>query len=409
MRNTRSSRKSSKARSQTDWAHIARRTFRASASYEVVPFDRLTDAEQSAIAEYPRDPDFFGVLRPRKASDGTVKAISRNVALLVYALQSPGHIPRQAIADDDESIIAATWRLTLDGVLEVERDGAFVSGSAAMDPGRSVIPVGASSRLSHEALRFAGRLICDDVKETERRLYLYNRRPITARWAARLSSRENLLQFVGTNDAAPTASLLARRWSAQAGAPGDPWLSWRPRRETSGGAPNHRDVTYKLYLCPRLEELPVAFPLIVETLAQSMGGPPPFKIGATAAGMLRPDKIVAYFARRDAANAMADALTSALGPMTSQPVPFAHDLNEGGLVSLGIDPPSGGARSAHDRSWRRWICRRLAAYLHVARQSDPDIEADRFALERIALEGIDTATWEPSPEAVRGFAAGAPA
>ena len=348
-------------------------------------------------------------MRPRADKGGTIKVISRNVALLVYALQSPGRIPRHAIsAADDDSILQATWRLTLDGVIEVERDGAFVSGADALGAVVEITPRGAGSRLSHEALRFAARLVCDDARETERRLYLFNRRPISARWAARLRSPDDILQYVGASDGSPTASLLGRHWSAQSVQPGDPWLHWRPRRETSGGMRDKGDVTFKLYLCPGLEELPAAFPIIVDSLAHSMEAPPPFKIGANVAGVLRPDRIVAYFARRDAAEAMAEDIARALGEMTSQPVPFTHEMDERGLVSLGIDPPAGRAIRAQEGSWRRWICRRLATHLHAAPESVSHMEADRFALARIALEGVDPATWEPSAEAVRGFSAGAP-
>jgi hypothetical protein len=167
-------------------------------------------------------------------------------------------------------------------------------------------------------------------------------------------------------------------------------------------------VTYKLYVSPKTETLPEVFPTIVDVLVDA--GAPPFKIGASAAAILRPDKLVAYFTRRAAAEEVASALATKLGGSPAQPVPFTHELGADGLISLGIDPPSGRAMLTQvGASWRQWVCRRLASYVSAAQRAGRSRDADRFALERVALDGIDPSTWEPSEDAVRGFAAGVPA
>jgi len=348
------------------------------------------------------------VLRPRGEAGGTFKAISRDVALLLYALQTPGLIPRQAVAGGDASVLDAAWRLTLDGVLEVERGGAFVSGAGALNDADDGTPVGVVASLSRQALRLVARVDEDDPVQRGRRLYQFNRRPLTPRWAERLRTPGEVLRFAGASAGSTTAASLERHWTTSGVERGAPWLSWWPReagrnrRRVAASA-----VTHKVYVSPRAEDVPAAFPTLVEVLADI--GAPPFKIGASAPGILRPDKIVTYFAGRDDAEGVAKMLATALRQTPAQPVPFTHQVGAAGLVSLGIDPPAGGAGLARSGlSWRQWICRRLGSYLCVAARTGHASDADRFALARIALDGVDPSTWEPSEEALRGFIAGTP-
>jgi len=128
-----------------------------------------------------------------------------------------------------------------------------------------------------------------------------------------------------------------------------------------------------------------------------------FKVGADASGLLRPDKIVAYFPSYERLAAAADAVLARLDGAPAQGVPFTAEIGGGGLLSWGVDPPDdvrsvlGGSRE----SWRVWVAHRLAWALLTARNTaiDPQehsLEPWRFALERVRLEGIDTATWTPS-------------
>jgi len=383
----------------------ARRVFRANPAYDVVPFDRLTTRDQATIAEFARDPDFFGILRPRSDSTGTIKAVSRNVALLIYSLQTPGTIPRQAVAGGDGSIVDAVWRLTLDGVLEVERDGVFVSGADALADSATNASHGAVARLSHDALRLIARIEGEDPLALADRLYHFNRRPLTPKWVARISTAGDVLRFAGASTNSHTSSALARHWKTKATDVGEYWLSWWPRVTSRNPRRSADDqVTYKLYVSPKTEMLPDVFPAVVDVLVDA--GAPPFKIGASASAILRPDKLVAYFTRRTAAEEVASAIASKVGETTAQPVPFTHELAGDGLVSLGIDPPSSRAMlSQVGSSWRQWVCRRLASYVATAQRAGRSRDADRFALERVTLDGIDPSTWEPSEDAVRGFAA----
>jgi hypothetical protein len=383
--------------------------FRANRAYEVVPFDRLAARDQAAMAEFAQDAELFGVLRPRDGETGTIKAISRSVALLVYSLQSPGPIPRHAVAGGDISIEDAVWRLTLDGVLEVERDGTFVSGASAMPASETSAPQSAVARVSNDALRLAATIPDEDTLLLANRLYFYNRRPLTPRWSRRIRAPGDVLRFAGASAGSPTAAALERHWKRKGLDVDQPWIHWWARVP----ARNPRfaevaDVTHKLYVSPQTETLPDVFPTLVEILADA--GAPPFKIGASATEILRPDKLVVYFTRRTAANEVAAEIANRLPDVPAHPVPFTHAAAANGLVSIGMDPPAGRAMlNQVGASWRLWICRRLASYVANARQSGRAQDADRFALDRIKLDGIDPTTWEPSESALRGFAAEASA
>jgi hypothetical protein len=67
---------------------------RASPAYELVLFDRLAESEKHLLREVAGDPDCYGVLRPREHSPLSMKAVSRDTALLLFSLREAGPLPR---------------------------------------------------------------------------------------------------------------------------------------------------------------------------------------------------------------------------------------------------------------------------------------------------------------------------
>ena len=66
-------------------------------------------------------------------------------------------------------------------------------------------------------------------------------------------------------------------------------------------------------------------------------GAPGFKVGAGAGGLLRPDKIVAYFETFERLAAAADALTERLAGVAAHGVPFTSEIAAGGQLSWGVE------------------------------------------------------------------------
>jgi hypothetical protein len=155
-------------------------------------------------------------------------------------------------------------------------------------------------------------------------------------------------------------------------------MHWR--RPVSTGSLQH-----KLYISPTPEWVGVVFPLLVETFdAMEV---PAFKIGASRRTLLRPDKLVAYFASREHLSAVAEELTVSLGRTPVHGVPFTPPLDPAGLLSWGYDPGNGG-------SWRSWIAQVLAgAIARAPIGSLEHIVSHAHGVLRSA--GVDPDTWAP--------------
>src|SRR5262249_45994691 len=111
---------------------LLEQTFRSNPVYEFVPFRRFNTAEQELIDGLAHDAGVRGMLRPRVRTSLGVKAATRSLAALVRARQTPGPLPaRLRQVADDQAVVDEVTRLGLDGILEVEHDGEFVSGAGA--------------------------------------------------------------------------------------------------------------------------------------------------------------------------------------------------------------------------------------------------------------------------------------
>lgn len=367
------------------------RELRANPAYELVLWDRLAPEERRALDRLPRDPDFYGILRPR--SEGTalgVKAVDRDTALLFLTLREPGPLPSYVRSALGQAAGRTIERLIADGVLEVEKEGVFVWGPAALQAREMTSNEGYLAGLSLAALRYGQALAIDDPLRLSFRLYGYNRRPLTPRWQKLLSSPEAVRAHLGIASGGANRKLLDRIWRPSP--PSEAWLSWRSR------APEPADssgVTWKLYVSPAPEALAEGFGAILEALAAARAGQ--FKIGSGAAGLLRPDKIVAYFPSFERLEEAARAVESRLAGVPAQGVPFTSEIAGDGLLSWGMDPPVTESDLWGGReSWRLWLTHRLARALLAARSAGEEVEPWRYALDRLRLEGVDPASWTPA-------------
>jgi hypothetical protein len=316
--------------------------------------------------------DVYGLLRPRRGAALAARAVSADTALLFLSLAEPGPVPeyaRRKLGDGGE-----LERLVADGVLELERDGAFVSGARAVREREREPAAGGRGRigeLTRAALRHGQALAGAPAALVAQRLYLYGRVPVTPARTRRLAGFQ------------PDPG---RGWAEQP-PPSDGrayWRSWRPQ-----GATERRGERYKLYVSPAPEAAPDAFGAIAGALAETRGVKA-FKVGAEVAGLCRPDKLVAYFDRLDDVREGAERIRARLDGCPAHGVPFTAAITLDGLLSWGTDPPVSG-----QVSWRLWVSERLAEYLEDAAG---EAEPWHYALERLRLAGIDTETWVPTSD-----------
>jgi hypothetical protein len=373
--------------------------FRSNPAYELAAFDRLSPDQQELLKDLTKDPDFYGVLVPRTAGALAVKSVCRDTALLVHTMLQPGPLPHYVRRTAGGLSNQAVAQLVLDGVLDIEHEGRFVSGSEAYSliydarPGPE--PQGFLPRLSQAALEYAQGLAIDDVARLSLRLYLYNRIPLTPYWTRRLPSENAVSEFLGISDSA-IRTLIRRNWrQSERSAPFNGWFQWQSRASSGRGLEGRQG--YKLYVSPRPEALPCVFRAVVEVLDDA--GAHHFKVGCDPPGLLRPDKLILYFHDFEPLERVGREIARRVTGCAAHGVPFTAALTDDGLLSWGVDPiPEKGAlRWQETESWRLWVTNRLAAALVAAGNNCPrTLQPWQFAIQRLRLENVDTATWAPT-------------
>jgi hypothetical protein len=366
---------------------------RTSPAYELVVFNRLTDAEQATFAQLRRDPDCYGVLRPREGQERTFKAISCDSALLLLTLAEPGLLPDFATRDD--ASLDGIAAMIVGGLLELEHDGAFVGAEVAAALLSTPSRVRADhrlARLSHDALRFASSDPSLGSARIAAALYQFNRQPSSPRWERAIPDRDGVLRFVGLESGSPARRTMASTWDIDGKHGSQGWIYFTRRRAAASGAADGRGTTYKLYVSPTLAELPRTFAVTLGTASRMHVAQ--LKLGSDALGLLRPDKLVLYFPDLESLLGVAREIERALPDVVAHGVPFTAPIDDRGLLSWGIDPPSSAQTLTWQsrESWRTYLASRLAAAIAECRTSDVEANA-RFALDRLRRDGVDTDRW----------------
>src|SRR6202158_1869254 len=370
-------------------------TFRANPRYELVEFSRLPEALRVTLRPLTRDPEFFGVLRPRVDHNLPLKSVCRNTALLFLALGEAGPIPAY-LREHSTDANRAVAELVGDAVLEIEVKGTFIcGGDASKVIYSSKLPISRNrlAVLSLEAVKYGEALHIDDTRRLSARLYCYNRRPRSPSWSRRFQSDEQVMQHLGILASGRVAECLERHWTLDQ--TNDGWYAWRWARQRQGWM---RDANYKLYLSPTPDATRTAFETFVEVMTDVEG--PCFKVGKGLEGLLRPDKIVAYFQDYEEVAKAAERLQKSILDCPAQGVPFTAAVGTDGLISWGMDPPVDDFVLPWQRpeSWRVWITTRLAeALVQSSCMPSRTVESWEYAMRRISLAGVDPATWVPLP------------
>jgi hypothetical protein len=381
-------------------------TLRANPNYELVLYDRLTSSQQTCLHDLLKEPDFYGILRPLNAYETGlgIKSVCCNTALLYLTLQQAGTIPtylRNIYQDNTEEFI---YQLVIDNILQVENQGKFVSGIKAISlfPSRhqinhdQLLGTGKIAQLSLNALKYAQALAIDDSSKLSARLYFYNRFPITPKLLHLYPSEIEIAEYLQISSYHLAGKLLQKHWREATSTQGDDfWRTWKSL-ENLESLNSQEKATYKLYISPRFEALGEVFPTLVQIFTELQV--PQFKVGGKQiAGLLRSDKIIAYFGDFDSLKKTADLIMTSLPNIPSQGVPFTSELDENGLLSWGIDPPSNeqALKWQERESWRVWLTNRLAIGIMSAKNAHSSLEPWQFALYRLQQEGVDSKTWQP--------------
>jgi hypothetical protein len=366
---------------------------RASPAYDLVVYNRLTSAEQATLADLRRDSDFYGILRPHEGHERTLKSITCDTALLLLTLGEPGLLPE--FATRDAASLEAIAGLIIGGLLEIEHEGAFVGAEAAAALLFSQSPARADhrlARLSLDALRFAASDPSLGSSRIAAVLYQFNRLPSSPRWERVIPDREGVMRYVGLELGSETRRARAATWDIDGRHGSAGWIYLTRRRPVASGAPDGRGATWKLYVSPTLAELPRTFQAVL-AIATRMDVPH-LKLGSDVLGLLRPDKLVLYFADLESLLAVAREIERTLAGSAAQGVPFTAPIDDHGLLSWGVDPPSSAQAFGWQsrESWRTYLASHLAASIAECRTTDAEANM-RFALDRLRRDGVDTDRW----------------
>lgn len=334
---------------------------------------RIEGRDEPALLFLPPDGDW----RSRRL-------VSADLARVLRECAEPVRLPARSIG------VRQLAGLVLDGVLEFEVGGRFTSGAAAhriLFPGAASPPRGRLGRLSFEALQVTAACGSAPSARAADRLYRFNTRPASASWQRLLPNDTAARRFVG----------LERRDAAPGGHPAGTWHVWQA---TVTPGPRPGQPTWKLYVSPVPEATSDACRALLATLGRRHG-PFSMKLGRTVSGVLRPDRLVAYFTDRERLRRTATGLRATLGGIAAQGVPFTASLGGDGLLSWGADFATGDALPglALERSWRGWITVRLGSGISTALRSGSD-DPVTFALDRVWLDGVNPGTWSPGRHAM---------
>jgi hypothetical protein len=234
--------------------------------------------------------------------------------------------------------------------------------------------------LSRAVLRSAAAGVAGgDSESTAGLLYHGNWLPLSPQWLERFPNDTAITRFVvGDGGVART---LTENWIRTRD---QHWTYWHGRRAS------RLTSSYKIYVSVLPDCLPEAFARTVEVLSSE--ATTSLKLSRWPRGLLRPDRVIAYCGTRAEAERLAVRLSATLADLPAQGVPFTASVCEHAAVSWARDVPSPAA--AYAGSWRRWVTRKLAAYLHASDSASAGARA-AFALARLREDGVDTDNWIP--------------
>jgi hypothetical protein len=252
--------------------------------------------------------------------------------------------------------------------------------------------------LSRRAVELAYASALDDINELAARLYCYNRIPISARSVRRFPDETSLLDFLGLNEIGMRGSTYTAINLDIADPPtrkksdelSQFWRFWQIPNATRPESDSH---VYKLYVSPLVNDLPQVLACTLKILPRC--GACTAKLGRNLPGLLRPDKLLLYFARVEDAIDTGRELLSQLTLDEAHGVPFTFQIGGTSLVSLGVDlPVAQRIDPGRNRSWRSTVTHRLARIILDVRKKRRDDPIGQINAE-LHRSGIDPDQWKP--------------
>jgi hypothetical protein len=372
--------------------------FRVSSCYCLTEWHFLSVHEQQLLHGLYDEEEVYGIFQPVSNNSAfTSKVAYKDVALLYMHVQQAGYLPAFVLHDENK-LHEVISQLVFDSILEIEWQGNYVSGTAAVQaiygdvlPDVSVIPDRLST-LSANAIQYAMLLKHLNIRLMAQRLYTYNTIPMDAATRSTLNAANDTYWFLYSDET--TNEILRSHWTNLKPSSTFRWMAWtRPLQYHNGH--DETGLTFKLYISPQIKELAANFKTIVQTLNASTAYC--FKTGNTVKDLLRPDKMVAYFKNKADLLKTAAILSKELEGCAVHGVPFTKQLDKTGLLSFGVDPLKKDILKLVDGgSWRTTVTGKLAAAIIQAQHNRLDTSAAmQFIRAKLSAFKINVADWTP--------------
>jgi hypothetical protein len=326
---------------------------------------------------------------------------------LLESLRIPKRIsdlPARLREESDKEMQQIVVQLVLDGVLEIQVAGCYVSGLEALDkmmplPKRAAAvdqcaDANYTCKISRTAIDFALQSVYKHPRDIAWILYNFNRTPMHRGRLRRIPDIEAVARFLGLDDKEgwPGMPETVRPVRAERDAEGNftpffqVWRSWKigrtKRSKDSAG--------YKVYLSPLPDETPEVFKIVKDTVADS--GANSMKTGRVLSALLRADKLIVYFRTISGALEYAESLVRATSSFRGQGVPFTYQVApDNCLISIGVDPPG---KFGLDNSWRRYVTDKLALAIQAFHRSKRD-DPIAYIRAHMSMFGVDVERWRP--------------
>src|SRR5689334_10515803 len=249
---------------------LLERKFRAGGLYRLIEWSRLESHLKEALTGLQDESEVFGVFEPvTRSANLPSKVAYREIALLYFHLQHNSNLPHYLIFSGDQKINETIAGLLLDGIIEIEWQGKFVSGPGSLpaiyDSSGSDEPVPTYlSQLSLRAIHYAWMLNAANERSLASRLYTFNTVPWDANMKKTFHDKHSVRDFLFSSVDDNTMNGLNNKWNAT-NTEKKEWLSWN-RKVTR----NLKDVQspriYKLYISPLINDLPLVLSRFVSVV-----------------------------------------------------------------------------------------------------------------------------------------------
>jgi len=382
--------------------------FRLNPLFSITTVDDLTESQKRSFRRILSGGNVYSMLHAPREANFTVKALNRVLSDFLELLIEPKRICelpgryRESYDRDMEQLII---QMVLDGVLEIESSGVFISGVEAFNTLISESSVGESfsdeverggyiQRITTGAIDYAIRSLDRNPRHLAWNMYNFNRIPLNRKRRRQLPDEQSVLEFLGLeengtwNGMSPDIKPVIPASDENGELPPFHriWRSWKFRSRKSTRDRNN----YKIYISPLPDETPDVFRIVRERVAES--GATGMKIGRMNTAILRPDKLLVYFLEIDRAMEFAEELVRRTSSFEGQGAPFTYQVDRSNrLISMGVDPPK---KFGMQNSWRMYVTEKTALAIQGAHRAKTD-NIIEYIRSHMRAFGVNAREWKP--------------